>query len=220
MQELIQNRAETYKFLSQIYRVEVSEDFLKSMQSSEFLEQLEILRENFREVKFELSRGFELLRVYLQASKARPLAKVLEELAVDYARLFLLKGGVYPYESIYLGREKLLMEHPWLEVKRMYGSVGLGIKNASEPEDHIAFELEFMYKLCLKTNEALARGERADDLLKLQSRFLREHLLKWAPELCAGIAEKAAADFYRGAALITKGYLEFDSKIIEQLIEE
>ncbi len=218
MEELIQNRGQIYKFLSQIYRVEVSESFMRSMQSNEFLEQLEILKEEFREVNFELSRGFELLCVFLQASKTQPLAKVLEDLAADYARLFLLKGGVYPYASVYLGREKLLMEDPWLEVKKMYSSAGLRLRDAAEPEDHIAFELEFMYQLCQKT--VSEKRERADELLKMQSRFLNEHLLMWAPRLCDGITEKAATEFYRAAALITKGFLEFDSKIIEQLIGE
>lgn len=219
MKELIQNRGKIYKFLSQIYRVEVSESLLRSMQSNEFLEQLEILREEIREVDLELFRGFELLYVFLQGSKTQPLAKVLEDLAADYARLFLLKGGVYPYESVYLGREKLLMEDPWLEVKKMYSSAGLGLRDAAEPEDHIAFELEFMYQLCQKTVSEEKR-ERAIESLKMQSKFLNDHILKWVPKLCDGIVEKAATEFYRAAAIVTKGFLEFDRRIVEQLIEE
>jgi anaerobic sulfite reductase subunit A len=220
MEELTQNRSQTYRFLSQIYRVEVSEDFLKSMQSNEFLEQLEIMGKQFRDVNFELSKGFELLGAFLHASKTRPSAEVLEDLAVDFARLFLLKGGVHPYESVYLGKEKLLMEDPWLEVKKEYSSAGLVLRDVGEPEDHIAFELEFMHKLCQKISEALARGERAEELLRMQSRFLNDHLLKWVPDLCQAISEQAATDFYLAVALITKGFLEFDSRIVKQFIEE
>lgn len=219
MKELNQNRGQTYKFLSEIYRVEVGEGFLKSMQADEFLKWLEVLREQFREVDLDLSRGFELLRVFLQDSKAQPCAKVLEDLASDYARLFLLRGGVYPYESVYLGREKRLMEDPWLEIKKMYSSAGLKLRDATETEDHIAFELEFMYQLCRKT-EGIGERERGKELLKMQSRFLKDHLSKWVPKLCDGVVEKAATEFYRAVAIITKGFLELDRRIIEQLIEE
>jgi anaerobic sulfite reductase subunit A len=211
---VIQNRSQTYKFLSQIYRIEVSEDFLKSMQSKEFLEQLEILGKQFREVSSELAQGFDLLQAFLQATKSRPPSKVLEDLAADYSRLFLLRGGVHPYESVYLGKEKLLMGDPWLEVKRTYASAGFALRDAKEPEDHLAFELEFMYHLCQKTEKALAKGEGAEGLLDIQRRFLNDHLSKWAPTLCDGIVEKAATNFYRAAALITKGFLDFDSYAI------
>lgn len=128
----------------------------------------------------------------------------------EFARLFLLPGGVYPYESIYRGTQQLLMDKPWEEVRKTYRSLGLE-KDSSEflPEDHIAVELGFVASLAYMTSEA--RGRALKDLQGIQLDFLSEHLEKWVPHLAADIREKSGPEeFYHMVAQVLQDLLELD----------
>ena len=87
-----------------------------------------------------------------------------QDLAVDYARVFLA-AGVYegetavPYESVYTSPEGILMQDSRDEVVRAYRRWGLAIpRDLNVPEDHLAFELEFMGRL----SERIAAGLGAE----------------------------------------------------------
>jgi len=105
----------------------------------------------------------------------------------EYARLFIMPGGVQPVESVYLSEQPRLMGEPWLKVKELYKRNGLVLeKPAAHPEDHASVELSFMAYLI----------ENGFDL-SAQKHFFSEHISQWFTMLLDKMANHQAAAFYR-----------------------
>jgi len=128
-----------------------------------------------------------------------------EELAVEYARLFVgpFELVAPPFGSVYLDGEKRVMGDSTMEVIKMYQEEGLvrdgDFKNLP---DHIAVELEFMYYLTFKGMKA---REQADDkasseVIEKQNIFLNRFLRSWVPQLCDRIKEGTDNGFYKALA--------------------
>ena len=211
--EILQNRASTYGFLSQVYRQEVNTAFLAGL-----VEQL------MGEAEETESEGYRTLRAY--AGKLRPedLDKVQTDLASDYAGLFLNVGRrpVFPFESVYTSPERLIMQRARDEVLAEYRKEGLDrIGEFHEPEDHIAIELEFMEYLCQEAAEAVEAGDKtlALEYLNKQESFLQKHLLVWVPQFCQDVQQVANTGFYKGIAQITDEHLGQEGETIAELVE-
>jgi len=124
-----------------------------------------------------------------------------EELAVEYARLFV---GPYkllapPYGSLYLDQVRRVMNHSTMEVLEMYRQAGLVMADEfKELPDHAAVELEFMYYLIYKEVEALAKADLDTALyfLRNQELFLKKFLGPWIPPFCQKIREGTENEFY------------------------
>jgi len=88
---------------------------------------------------------------FIKSIKDKDLKEVEQDLAVEYAGLFLNMRlvSVAPFESVYTSPEHLLMQEARDEVLSEYRREGLDkVKDFKEPEDHIALELGFMAYLC------------------------------------------------------------------------
>ena len=139
--------------------------------------------------------------------------KDLEELKIDFARLFV---GPYsllapPYGSIYLEGERKIMGHSTLDLLETYRNAGVDLSdNFRDAPDHIAAELEFMYFLVFKEIEALENSDIDTTLgfLEKQRAFLKQHLGAWVFEFADTIEEKAETDFYKNLARVTKAFIE------------
>jgi len=128
-----------------------------------------------------------------------------EELAVEYARLFVGPFGLKapPYGSVYLDGERTVMGPSTMETIRIYEEEGLARDEGfSELPDHIAVELEFMYFLIYREVEALQNGdpERAEEYRRKQQEFLNRFLVKWVPQFCRNIKEGTDNRFYSALA--------------------
>jgi anaerobic sulfite reductase subunit A len=172
----------------------------------------------------ELADGFKQIADYASGLEGRDLEKVRQELAVEFAGLFLgvWRVPAHPSESVYVTAGQLLMQKPRDDVLKVYRSMGVDKASSfAEPEDHIALELQFMTHMCEKTNTALKDGNLAyaKTCLEVQRDFLREHLGKWVPKLVADILKSARGDFYKAVAKITKGYVEMDKKVVAELMD-
>jgi TorA maturation chaperone TorD len=103
----------------------------------------------------------------------------------------------------------------------MYKSMGLEkVGKFTEPEDHIALELQFMAQLSGKTCEALKSKDRAaaEKYLEVQRDFLNEHLARWVPKLIADIKKGARMEFYKAIAKITEGYVKTDVEVVLEML--
>ncbi|MFC1786561.1 molecular chaperone [Halobacteriota archaeon] len=215
--DLVKNRGATYAFLSRMFKEELTKELIKNMTNDDFIKHIRALDESFSDS--EMSDGFRVLGEFLNSIKSGDIEKVDQDLRVEYTRLFLLAGGVHPYESVYLGEEGLLMGEPWKKVKAMYRGAGLAKSEKElEPEDHIAFELMFMSYLCDKATEAFEKEEDASDLLQLQRGFLNDHLLRWIPDFCDDVV-KNKPYFYKGIAKITKDFMLLERDLIDEILE-
>lgn len=159
----------------------------------------------------EINYGLKLLIESIRKNEYR-LDEWLEELALEYARLFIgpKNPPAVPYASFYLSESRSLMTDETIDVRKRYLEAGMAVKNLySIPDDHIGIELEFIYYLTEKTIELFEQGQREDAsrLFEIRSDFLSEHMTLWLPLFADKVLESTQEDFYKGAALILRGVI-------------
>lgn len=150
------------------------------------------------------------------------------ELRKEFAFLFLTPHGVNPFESIYRGKRKHLMDTPWEKVRDFYRQVGLEKdKQEKHPEDHVAVELGFMAGLAFLSGRALPElgpdevsAEEINGAINVQCDFLKQHLLQWVPRLGEDIAGKSRHPFYRSIGELVGHFLHADREMLEALCME
>jgi TorA maturation chaperone TorD len=137
------------------------------------------------------------------------VAENLEDLLVDYTRLFLGPIDILakPYGSVWLDDGRTLMQDSTMAVMQRYAEGGFEMDEAfRELPDHVAAELEFLYLLLFRQ----AQARRADDMqaldeaASLQRLFLGEHLSRWIGPFTAAMRAGARSEFYRRLATLTE----------------
>lgn len=127
----------------------------------------------------------------------------------EYADLFLTRGAIHPYESVYRGDEGRLMDWPWEQVRDFYLASGFEIDSSElHPEDHISAELGFMAITCHVARDA--RPDVLGSLLEVQRRFLAEHLLAWLPDLLKDVEADKRSHVYRAVTNLALSYARAD----------
>jgi len=139
----------------------------------------------------------------------------------DYNRLFVGPGKLLapPYESSYRNPKSLVMQKETLDVRAFYSTVGLiSLNQNSQPDDFLALELEFMGFLLFNAMMYFYDdNDRSEHFINLYTRFLEEHLGKWIYQHCEEILAQSTSDFCRGMALITKGFIEHELMLKEEI---
>lgn len=132
-----------------------------------------------------------------------------EALLLDYTRLFLgpMEILAKPYGSVWLTADKTLMGETSMAVLAMYEEGGFELdEEFRELPDHIAAELEFLYLLVFRENEARRLGDtgQQDAVAGLKRRFLQQHLGQWVQPFTAAMRDNAESPFYRNLAALTE----------------
>jgi TorA maturation chaperone TorD len=204
-------RSNVYGLLATVFRQEITSDLLHQVKDPQFLGVLSDL-------------GLQLASEFFQ----RPEEELLEDLAVEYSRLFLGPGQhISPHESVHHqkggGQSGLLWGESTAEVKKFIESTGLSYDSDYKGlPDHISVELEFMHQLTLREKQAW-RDEDEDgalDCLKTEKRFIEEHLVRWVPAFCDKVTREAELPFYREMAALTKNFIEFDREEVEGYVDD
>ena len=142
-------------------------------------------------------------------------AETLENLLVDYTRLFLgpVDAPARPYGSIWLGPDRLTMQESTMAVLALYEEGGFDIaEDFRELPDHIAAELEFLYLLLFREGRGQrgdAAGEAGDPAL-LRKRLMGEHLGRWAGPVTEAVRAHAQCAFYRELAGLTGRFVAME----------
>jgi TorA maturation chaperone TorD len=139
-----------------------------------------------------------------------------DSLLVDYARLFLgpSRPLAAPYGSVWLEEEKTLMGDSTIAVQELYHEVGFEIdEDFRELPDHIAVELEFLYLLIYRENEARRNNspEALTAIAGLRKRFLDEHLGSWVVPFTTAVKADAQSGFYRELAELTDRFVKIEA---------
>lgn len=194
------SRANMYRFLSRLYLLEVDEALWNGMAKMTF---------PTAAAEGDLKDGYEMVANYLKANADGNMTEVLDDLAVDYARIFLSAGvaqgkAAFPYESVYTSRKHLVMQDSRMDVVALYAKKGLtpAKDQYHVPEDHLGYLCEYMAVLC---------DEMAEDE---QKAFLKGHLLNWVNAFTVDMAKYASTDFYRGLAKVTRGFLKLEQDLL------
>ena len=201
--DVARQRSHIYGLLAAFYRQEVTSDFLKQIKDPQFLGVFSDL-------------GLELGQDMFRESEE----SVLEEMSVEYARLFLGPGRhISPHESVHLPEEEggtsQLWGEPTVKVKKFIEASGLEYKSEySGLPDHISVELEFMQQLTLREAQAWDEdGKKGSEFyLKIEKTFIEEHLTRWIPIFCEKVMEETEMPFYKGMAALTKKFIEFEQE--------
>ena len=178
----------------------------------------------------EMASGYKGIGRYL----ARSGANVRQDLAVEYARIFLGAGVseeqlAVPFESVFTSPEGIMMQDSRDDVVRVFRSQGMAVdKDLNVPEDHISFELDFLAFMADRTAAALdaqdgsATKDPADpatatnqadavnqvaDLISVQVSFIENHLLNWIDPLMERVEACALSPFYPSVMKVLKSTL-------------
>jgi len=207
MKELAGQRGSIYGLLATVYRREMTSDLLHQIKDPQFLGVLS-------DLGMELNNGF----------FKKPDKELLEDLAVEYARLFLGPGKhISPHESVHHKKEGTQSGQLWgestAEVKKIIESSGLEYKTEyTGLPDHISVELEFMQQVILREEQAWQDDDKDTARLCLENEkeFVGEHLFRWIPEFCEKVITEANLPFYREMARLTRTFIEFEKQEMER----
>ena len=211
MSETASVRSNIYGLLSVIYRAEPSADLIRQIKDPQFLGILS-------------SAGIELEAAFLNG----PEETILEDLAIEYTRLFLGPDKhISPHESIHHERGDgdwgTLWGKSTVEIKSFIESSGLEYKSDYHGmPDHISVELEFMHEAVKREKQAWDEKDNdgASYCLNMEKHFIEEHLVKWVPVFCDKIAAEAELSFYKEMSRLTKYFMDFEKDNINNYLVE
>lgn len=198
--------AEFVTFLALAYEKEISTSFFDIINES--LPSLRLSLDKFEDQ--DLATGLDLLeKFFIVAKAANDREHILEELAIEYANLFLGVGinPVPVIESVYLGKEKTLYETPYFQVVDYYRKWNYEKpKTFLEPEDHLASELDFIATQLRAAAWAKDMGNLAEmnERLEAARNFKQDHLDKWITKACDDLLQVTINPFYRALAFLTR----------------
>ncbi len=204
------HRSHVYGLLATVYRQEITSDLLRRIKDPQFLGVLSRL-------------GVEFQSDFLE----KPEEVLLEDLAVEYAMLFVGPGKhISPHESVHHEIEEGKWGQLWgdatVAVKKFIEATGLNYDPAYKGiPDHISVELELMEMLSRREAQAWSEGnqEEALSLLEVELRFVRNHLSCWVPTFCDKIVAAAELSFYRELAALTRRFIEFDLRELQDAVQ-
>lgn len=214
----LESRTGFYEMLHKMYRWPLSADELAELDGETFKELAEGLPGTLMGCGF--NDMYRSLRHRNSATR--------QTLAADFTKVFLgvatYEGfSAQPYGSLFTGTAQQLMGAERTAVSRAYRENAVRLSEGIDlPEDHLAFECEFLAIMNQRAVDALREGDddRAVELLRLQERFVTEHVLNWLPRFYALASRLADTRFYRGVLRVTRGFLTESAEAIPEIIEE
>jgi TorA maturation chaperone TorD len=145
------------------------------------------------------------------------VAQPLEQLQIDYTRLFLNPTGplAAPYESAWIaGRDPMLVDETTQSVLASYREGGYDVDvSFRDLPDHIAAELEFLYALIFREARAAASGNDAErqETIELRRRFVELHLGRWVGSFTEALRSGGETALYRTLADLTERFVQSEA---------
>lgn len=159
-------------------------------------------------------KAFAMMRQVMAALPAIADAALLDDLAADFAAIYLTGAfGASPYESYWLSDDHLICQDAMFDMRTLYSEAGLKVPDwRMRPDDHLVFQLQFLAHL-------LARAGSDGDWRSLAD-FLDYHLLRWLPDFAGRVAGRCDTPFYAALALLTDVWCHQLRGLIEQHLGE
>ena len=182
------------RILSLLHRQELDTATLEALQAADFPQELGLCLRS--------QQGLDALALLTQAmTELRPDQITLDELAADFATIYLLHGyRASPYESVWRDEEQLERQLPMFEISQFYRQHGLAVADRQTmPDDHLSLQLEFIAYLC--------EHAQTEDDLQQAADFMDTHLLLWLDEFARRVASRCATPFYAGLAALSAAYI-------------
>ncbi len=205
-----------YRFLGGLYLMEVDAEQLALLKKMAFPE----IRGNSGS-DADLKEGYELLSNYVKSIGEEDL----EDLAADYAKVFLAAGdatgrAAFPYESVYVDKRHRVGGSTEMQMHALYKARGLEADPQAfrTMDDNIGLMLEYQGNVCDELTQAFEdeNHEKAAAILKEQKEFVEKHLTNWAYSFTGDVIRFSDRDFYKGVAKITAGFLKKETELLKE----
>jgi putative dimethyl sulfoxide reductase chaperone len=175
-----------------------------------------------------LSEGNEDLASFFESLDRKNLESIVEEEKEAYLATFYIfneegKVPAPPWESAYVTRDQSLFGEPVFQIRKKLADFGLQyIHENTDPDDHIAIELEFMNYLINYTLSAMEEGREEDYEKGVYTQYwlMKEHLNRWISPFTKDILTSNTSEFYKGIALLLSLFVEEDFEYIKTLKED
>ena len=140
----------------------------------------------------------------------------VERLKIEYTRLVIgpARLPAPPWESVYRGEDRLLLQSSTLEVRALYRSQGaLPAHYPAVADDHVALELAFLHLVSSQAHEVLSNGITLNypTLLPLalgMDQIVNEHLLTWLPRFSHALSCDNPQGYYAVSARLLVRFAE------------
>ncbi len=209
-------RASMYRFLGGLYIMEVDENQLIKLKKMDFPQ-----IDGDSNSDLDLKDGYSLMRKYLDNIEASDL----EDLAADYAKVFLAAGdatgrAAFPYEAVYVNKKHQVGGSTQMQMHALYLERGL------EPDpnvyrtmdDNIGLMLEYMANICDEITTAVEVGdkEQVTALVDEQKQFMKKHITNWIYSFTNDVIKFSERDFYKAVAKITNGFIKKETELLQE----
>lgn len=221
---LLGGRAAVYALLARLWAEPLDEAALQTLSAAEWSEVLPL----FDDEVMTLARDHATVAAAAQQQG-------LAEGQRSFNWCFIGIGTrVAPWESVYAGTDRLIMQPSTLKVREAYARAGFAARNkGAEPDDHVATECDFMAKLAARAQEAFdaEQDDGCEKALAESREFLGEHLACWADDFAAAFSEEAAkasaeepsplaeqaVALYGAAAAFARDFYQADLALLDEL---
>ena len=209
-------RASMYRFLGGLYIMEVDENQLIKLKKMDFPQ-----IDGDSNSDLDLKDGYSLMRKYLDNIEASDL----EDLAADYAKVFLAAGdatgrAAFPYEAVYVNKKHQVGGSTQMQMHALYLERGL------EPDpnvyrtmdDNIGLMLEYMANICDEITAAVEaeNKEQVTALVDEQKQFMKKHITNWIYSFTNDVIKFSERDFYKAVAKITNGFIKKETELLQE----
>ncbi|MDS9472713.1 molecular chaperone [Sporosarcina pasteurii] len=217
---ILRARQFIYDILARFFVEEPSKEYLTYFVENELVNIFPFVEESKG-----IEEAIEDIKAYLKEHDVIHNDDDYENLHWDYTKMFIgpLELTAPPWESVYVRKDRLLFQENTVAVQRKYEEFGFVIRDQNlEAEDHVGFELNFMFhlnELCIETIEKAEPHAISylSYLIDQQEKFLENHLLAFIPAFSEKVIENADTQFFKGMAKLLDAYLKLDQAILREI---
>lgn len=155
------------------------------------------------------ARGWANFEAALAELPDPPSGQVLDEIAADYADIYLNNRlGASPCESVWLDDDHLVCQQPMFELRDIYAATGLRAADwRRRPDDHFVLQLQYLRRLL---------GAGAVDGAGI-AEFVDEHVGYWFPDFAKRVAVTCHTPLYAALAELTHAWLQGFRALLDKI---
>jgi TorA maturation chaperone TorD len=209
--DIAQARAAMFALLAAFINQRPDSEFVNKLRTAGIHQFLTILIEE--DGQSQIQDGLQELGAYLEETLKKDANSLVEELAVDWTRLFRgLRPGYGPKPPYaYLHKKTKLSELDFLQkISGIYTSYGASIEpTQSNRPDYLGLQLAFLSFLYQQASDAYQEGnkEKAIQIELAATDFFENEFADWSLTFCQEAESHAKTAFYHGYLAILQGQI-------------
>ena len=204
--EMAEALADDAEALAALHDRELNAELLATLRNIGFPDNLGLLPAG--------ARSMEAWRLMSAGLPLAPDATTLDQLAVDYAAIYLTGAyGASPCESVWTDDDHLACQAAMFALREIYAAAGLVAEDwRRRPDDHLVLQLLYIARTlrCATGTEALQR----------LAAMMDEHLLRWLPDFAERVTSRCETPFYAVLAGLTFAWCEQLRELIAERLGE